>query len=119
MDENEVQKRMIGKWGWICAVQKKSGREYSVVAYGTREDLIKDGIAGEYMFDALGDKKKKSARTEYGDAYTIARSYEDAIMLKIQLRSFPRNPHGMTKVDPYDTDIGEILDRFSLAGGAA
>ena len=82
-------------------------------AKGTRAELIESGLAAEYMFDMLGDKNTKGARTEYGDIYSIGRCWHGRYSLKLELLPEPKNPHGMGYIDPYDTDISGILERIS------
>ena len=85
-------------------------------AYGTRDKLIESGLAADYMFEVLGDRASKGARTEYGDLYKLGRLKNNRFSLYLSLLPVPKNPHGMAHIDPYDTDISDILSRL---GGAS
>lgn len=94
--------------------QNRQGRTL-VWAKGTRAELIESGLAADYMFEMLGDKNTKGARTEYGDMYSLARRKGNRFQLLLELLPEPKNPRGMGHIDPYDTDISDILSRL---GGA-
>ena len=89
---------------------------FDMVRYsGSRADLLATGAAAEYMFDQLGDNSgSRSGPTEFGDKFTLHRRKNDFDLL-IWTFDRPQQPFGMAKVDPYDTDISEILAQFDVA----
>ena len=95
--------------------QNRQGRTL-IWATGTHDELIESGIAGEYMFRQLGDRPNKAHRTEYGDMYCLERRTGGRFHVFLELLPEPKNPHGMAHVDPYDTDISDILARIRAGG---
>ena len=88
-----------------------------VEAIGTRNQLIEAGLAADYMFDRLGDNPGRAGSTEYGDRYRIERRtlrYEH-FKLRLEIKEEPRNPHGLSHVDPYKTEISSILKNLKPA----
>ena len=80
---------------------------------GTRAELIRCGVAHDYMFEQLGKHGQRSGPTEYGDNFRLQRLTKDSFKLTVYLSNTARNPYGMSKVDPYETDISDILERIA------
>lgn len=85
---------------------------------GTRAELIACGVADDYMFEQLGEQGQRSGPTEYGDKFRLQRLGKDRFELRVYLNEVAENPYGMSKIDPYDTDISDIMARVQ-AGGAS
>ena len=82
--------------------------------YGTRDGLLDSDAAAGYMFDQLGDNKKsRTGPTDCGDKFYLERNNNGRFRLLIWTFDCPQQPFGLSKVDPYKTDISKILERIS------
>lgn len=83
-------------------------------AIGTRDELISKGLCADYMFDQLGEKKKRTGPTEYGDRFTLERRANERYKIELRLGNEAKIPYGMrSTADPYQTDISDILEQIS------
>ena len=83
---------------------------------GTSAELVDSGVIGEYVFGLLGKSGTKSSCDEYGNQYELRKASKGRFQLRLHITDEPKKPYGMTKVDPYDTDISDILARVQARG---
>ena len=65
------------------------------------------------MFDQLGDKGTRKGDTENGDLFELTRRAKGKFKFRLMLGSEPDMPYGQSKVNPYDTDISDIMAKFT------
>lgn len=80
---------------------------------GSKDDLIACGVAGEYMFDQLGDQNSRQGSTEYGDNFHLIRRSQQRYKLTLWMEHKPRQPWGIGNIKYSDTDISDILEKIS------
>ncbi len=83
-----------------------------------RNGLIRNGLAADYMFEQMGEQNSRVGPTEYGDQFNLVRKSGDRFVLKLRLYREAKNTFVMRSVDPYQTDISDIL-ALVRAGGAS
>ena len=92
--------------------QSLYGDAVYVDTVGTRDELIESNLAADYMFDQLGDGNTRKGSTEYGDRFNLERRANGLFNLSLSLRTEAKHPYGMGKIDPYETDITDILNQI-------
>ncbi len=90
--------------------------ESELTLVGTRAELVDSGVIGDYAFDGLGKSGSRSSCDEYGNQYELRKASKGRFQLRLHITDEPKKPYGMTKVDPYDTDISDILARVQARG---
>ena len=78
-----------------------------------RNELIRNGWAADYMFEQMGEKNTRTGPTEHGDQFHLARKSGGRFAFNLWLFNEAKNSFAMRAVDPYDTDISDILERIS------
>lgn len=81
-----------------------------------RTGLISNGLAADYMFEQMGEQNSRVGPTEHGDKFRLVRKSCDRFVLTLYLYREAKNTFQMRAVDPYQTDISDILERL---GGAS
>ena len=89
--------------------------DFGLTLVGTRAELLECGVAADYMFEQLAEQGQRSGPTEYGDSFKLQRLGSGTFELNVYFHEDAKKPYGMSKIDPYDTDISDILARL---GGA-
>ena len=82
----------------------------------SRDELIRNGLAAHYMFEQMGEQNSRVGPTEHGDKFKLVRKSGDRFVLQLRLFRVAENSFQMRAIDPYQTDISDILARVQSGG---